>query len=384
MTEENFLSRDDVDVIDPSGRILFFSIRRFIESIGSGSVCFICGADPNSVRFNDEHVIPDWVLTECGLHSRTIMLPNEARLRYGQYKIPCCETCNTQMSDLFERPISNLVKGGLSTVTDYIVNGGFRHIFQWLALTYLKTYLKDRHLRFFLDHRKGDDAIADLYDWKELHHIHCIARAFFTGANIEAQALGSIIVCPARNIKLDGKFDYADSYDGRTLLLRIGEIAFLAVLNDSCAVWNLMQECIARLGGPLSSMQLRELMARMAYANIHLPRRPQQYSTFEDLYAHADLPNTLMAGGTYTIGANIPDTLDAPEVDSLEQGKMLAFYVKGPAEANLGKERCEGLMKQLEDGLHSLIFDGEGKFLVNPLPLDGEIVRPVRMNFSGF
>jgi hypothetical protein len=61
---------------------------------------------------------------------------------------------------------------------------------------------------------------------------------------------------------------------------------------------------------------------------------------------------------------------------------MLALYVRGPAESHLGKEGCEELMKQLEDGQHSLIFGSEGQFLVNPLPLDGEVLRPVRMNFS--
>lgn len=226
------------------------------------------------------------------------------------------------MSDVFERPISNLVKQGLKEVNDYIVKGGFKHIFQWLALIYLKTHLKDRRLRFHLDRRKGDQTIADLYDWRELHHIHCVARAFFTGANIEPEALGSMVVCPARNIEPDVNFDYADSYAGCTILLRLGEIAFIAVLNDSCAVWNLMRDEIGRVAGPLSSIQLRELMARMAYANIHLRRRPRQYSAFKDMYYHAGLPNTLMAHGTYTISADHPDTLDALEVDRQALGKM--------------------------------------------------------------
>lgn len=41
-------------------------------------------------------------------------------------------------------------------------------------------------------------------------------------------------------------------------------------------------------------------------------------------------------------------------------------------------------MKQLEDGLHSLIYGTEGEFVVNPLPLDGEVLGPVRINFSPF
>ncbi len=37
MNKEKILSRDDVDVIDPSGKVLFFSIRRFISSVAGGT-----------------------------------------------------------------------------------------------------------------------------------------------------------------------------------------------------------------------------------------------------------------------------------------------------------------------------------------------------------
>jgi hypothetical protein len=291
---------------------MFFSIRRFIDNVVGENVCFICGADPNSVGFNDEHVIPDWILREYNLHNRRITLPNEAGLQYGQYKVACCVDCNSRMSVVFERPISNLVRQGLNAFTDYLLGGGLSHVFQWLALIYLKTHLKDRHLRLWLDRRKSDQTVADLYDWGELHHIHCIARAFYTGADIAPEALGSIVVWPARNIEPDVNFDYADCYEGSTILLRLGEIALLAVLNDSCATWNLMQNEFGRLAGPLSSMQLRELMARMAYTNIYLPRRPRQYSTFENQFFHRDFPNTVVAVGKYTIAADFPDTLAPP------------------------------------------------------------------------
>jgi hypothetical protein len=383
MTDGDILSRDDVEVIDPSGKVLFFSTQRFVENIAGKDVCFICGASPNSVTFNQEHVIPDWILTEYNLHSRRITLPNESPLRYGQFTVPCCADCNAQMGDVFEKPISQLMKRGFSEVTAHLVQGGIEQIFQWLSLIYLKTHLKDRHLRFHLDRRKDDMTLADMYDWRDLHHIHCVARAFFTGAKIAPEALGSIFVFPARNIEPDVNFDYADSYEGRTILLRLGEIAFIAVLNDSCAVWSLMQDDIRRIAGPLSSIQLRELMARMAYTNMRLRYRPQQYSAFEALYSHPDLPSTLMSRGAYAISAHLPE-LESLEINTEELGKLLGFYVRSAAGAHFGKEKCEQLVTQLEDGLHSLIFGTEGEFLVNPLPLDGEILRPVQINFSHY
>ncbi len=41
-----------------------------------GRCCFICGAQPGSKVFNDEHVIPEWVLRKFNLFNRTITLPN--------------------------------------------------------------------------------------------------------------------------------------------------------------------------------------------------------------------------------------------------------------------------------------------------------------------
>jgi len=86
---EQLRSSENVDVIEKSGKVLYFSIRSFIDKIAGGNVCFICGADPDTVVFNDEHVIPDWILSRHNLHARLITLPNEADLKYGQYVVPC-------------------------------------------------------------------------------------------------------------------------------------------------------------------------------------------------------------------------------------------------------------------------------------------------------
>ena len=48
--------------------------NRFIREIGEGNCCFICGANPGSKAFNDDRVIPDWVLAKHGLHSNRITL----------------------------------------------------------------------------------------------------------------------------------------------------------------------------------------------------------------------------------------------------------------------------------------------------------------------
>ena len=69
MTDEQvqqLLSRDNVDVINRHGTMLYFSVDSFIKHIAGGDVCFICGADPKEVTFNNEHVIPDWLPVGSG------------------------------------------------------------------------------------------------------------------------------------------------------------------------------------------------------------------------------------------------------------------------------------------------------------------------------
>jgi hypothetical protein len=43
-----------------TGNVIYFSLERFVRDIGLGDCCFICGASPSDVPFNNEHVIAEW------------------------------------------------------------------------------------------------------------------------------------------------------------------------------------------------------------------------------------------------------------------------------------------------------------------------------------
>ena len=62
----------DDSVVDQHGKVLFFSTRRFIEDICLGDCCFICGAKSNEKPFNNEHILPEWLLRRYNLFARTI------------------------------------------------------------------------------------------------------------------------------------------------------------------------------------------------------------------------------------------------------------------------------------------------------------------------
>ena len=70
----------DGSIVGEDGKILFFSLKRFRRDIVEGNCCFICGISPAKTQFNDEHVIPDWILKEFSLHNKLVTLPNSSGL----------------------------------------------------------------------------------------------------------------------------------------------------------------------------------------------------------------------------------------------------------------------------------------------------------------
>jgi len=146
----------DQSVLDRNGKVIFFSVERFISDIANGDCCFTCGAQRGSVPFNDEHVLPNWILRRFGLHGRTIEIPNHTDFRYSGMTIPCCVTCNTEMGKVFENPMSELFAGGFDAVSKYLKERGPWDLFRWMGLIFLKAHLKNKYLNYHRDSRKGD------------------------------------------------------------------------------------------------------------------------------------------------------------------------------------------------------------------------------------
>ena len=265
----------DGSVLNSEGRILFFSVPRFLSDISRGHDCFICGAKPGTVPFNDEHILPDWILRRYKLHGRMLYLPNGTRIRYGEYKIPCCAGCNGTMGRRFEDPIREMFVGGANALSQELKNNGPWRLFCWLSLIFLKVHLKDNYLDFHRDRRQGEIKIGELHEWEDLHHVHCVARAFYTGCDVEREVLGTILVLPAKVRPHLESFDYGDITGAQTVLLRINETAIIAVLNDSQAALTIYYDELDKIGGPLSPLQLREIAARFASINVQLAERPK-------------------------------------------------------------------------------------------------------------
>lgn len=115
-----FIETNDGSIEDQDGRVIWFSIDRFIKDIGEGDCCFICGASPSQTEFNKEHILPKWILKRYDLLSRTITLPNETSFRYNQYTVPCCQQCNSLMGEKIEQPIRELINQGFNAVAEHL------------------------------------------------------------------------------------------------------------------------------------------------------------------------------------------------------------------------------------------------------------------------
>lgn len=274
---------NDGSAEDSHGKVLFFSFDRFVEQIVKRDNCFVCGVSPANAVFNDEHALPDWILRRYELHSQTITLPNQTGSQYKHLKIPCCKSCNSLMGDTFEKPLREMFQLGYSGFTEALKAQGPGFLFEWLALIFLKMHLKDKNTRMYQDSRKGDATISELYDWEELHHIHCISRRFYTGLQIDNSVAGSLLVLPAKSASHIENFDFLDLHLSQTMLLRIDDIVVLSTLNDHCAGSTVLQERIRLIEGPLSPLQIRELAASLAYVNLNLSPRPRFFSEFDQL-----------------------------------------------------------------------------------------------------
>jgi hypothetical protein len=315
--------------------------------VAEGHCCFICGAAPAAVPFNDEHVVPDWVLRRFRLHDKRIVLPGRSEISYGQYKVPCCQSCNSRLGAVIEKPVAALFGAGYDALIRHIKTEGPLLLFAWLNLLFLKTHLKDRGLLINRDRRVASGTIADLYDWPELHHIHCVARTFHSGAALDPKTVGSIFLFPAKTGSPLGDFDYADYYPGRALLVRLGEIGVVCVLNDACAALNAALETLQKFTGPLGPLQWREVLAHFSYANILLENRPRFHTKIDEVTE------------SLIISADVPDQMVLREFRPSEFGHILYSVLSSVLDVVPIPQETRTL---IQEGRWGFLFDGEGRF----------------------
>lgn len=299
--------------VGDDGRTLLFSCEDFVTRICQGEGCFVCGASPESTQFNDEHIVPRWVLRRHRLFEKEITLPTGERRRYGGYRVPCCAACNSLLGDLIEAPVSELLNGDFPTVSERLKSSESKElVFVWLALLFLKVHLKDSGVPIHRDRRRGSEVIGDLYDWAELHHLHAIARAPYTGAVLDPMVVGSLFVVEVADETTAEGWDFVDLTFAQTIAVRVGRVGIVAVLNDAGAAESAWSHRLRAIEGPVTGTQFRELAAMFAVANDDILVRP----TF----------GTLIVEGRWVIlFARVPRILEMAKFEAEKFGHALLF-----------------------------------------------------------
>jgi hypothetical protein len=290
------------------GTIRHFSRQAFVKLAPDVNRCFICGALNTVQIFNNEHVIPNWLLRRFDLHSKRITLTNKNQNQYGRYLLRCCESCNTLLGTTVETPISRIFKDEFDEVYANLRNSDTSLFYQWLCLLFIKCHIKDRDFRADVDCRNESPKLSDFYDWDGLHHIHAVARASHSDAIIDPSVVGTTLIF---HMKAEGEqFDFGTISDYSTIFVRIGPVGIVSVLNDCGYVWRLVLKYLSRISGPLSAIQLREVAARLAYGNELLVSRPIFWSELDQEQS-------------LTIRAAPPKILEIGEVDQSALVKLI-------------------------------------------------------------
>lgn len=340
-----FRQLEDGSVISSDGRVLLYSVSRYIQEIVKQDRCFLCGS-VSTETFTKEHILPDWVLRKYGLHEESISLPNLVSLKYGRYVLPCCESCNRLMGKKIEERVSPLIEKGYKHVQNWIRNNDYRLLFVWLSLIFIKAHLKDRHLRWSLDARQDKRKISERFVWEQIHHIYCVARSLYVNSFVDESALGTFLVFPVKDERSAGEFDYGDLYSAQCAMIRLGDLAFVCVFNDSRAVEIALRWLLEKIEYPLSIVQLREMWAHASYTNMRIRNRP---SYVTEIYSD----------GTQKIVGKHDQIIDLADADGKQYGAVLYSVLR----SYLASVGDAGLKKLVKEGGYTFLFDENGNFI---------------------
>ena len=326
-----------------SEEILYYSVDKFIEVIVKTKNCFMCGVSPDSADFDNEHIVPNWLLREFKIHNAKITLPNNTFTQYSKYTIRCCKNCNKLLNREYEVPISNIIKGGFEQIQQAIsTSKGRKLFFCWMALIFIKKHLKDREYPLERNPNKSDGrTIAEEHhDFVELHHIYCLARQAFSKAHINPNVYGTLFVLEAELYEEKSENYSSDSNtNGSTMMLRINDACIFVVFND-------MQTCCIRLAqrgffpgvdiGPLSFIQAKEIFTHLAYTNLSMTTRPSYGSGISRDCGYI-ISGRIPEGGielkdnfellsfmlSHMLKATLPHDIES--IERLERGELLTY-----------------------------------------------------------
>jgi hypothetical protein len=178
-----------------------------------------------------------------------------------------------------------------------------------------------------------------------------VVRCFYTGCFVEVEAIGSFLGIPVKAQASQDRFDFFDLYLAQTMLLRLDDTAMLTVFNDSGGAMNYFWQKLEKITGPVSELQLREIMVELAYLNLHLKERPTFHTEF-------DLVNEKCR----IIGKR--PNLDLVDMDRQVRGKMLHRAVSHALpHIRVPGRTEEEILEAIKAGNFTFLFNDDGEFI---------------------
>ena len=348
------------NIIDENGKVIFFSKENFSSYICKGNSCFICGDERETKAFNDEHVIPRWLLKKFKLFESSITLPNGRTFKYGKYKISCCKDCNSLLGTSLEKIVSEGFDGDVKSSHAFF-NENQDIIFQWICLLYIKTHLRDRS---FISDFKKKDKISDQYEWVKLHHTYCIARRVYSGVTIDENVYGSMFFFECDTSNLSEPFDYIDLYGTGSVLVKLRDFIIICIIDDSKLVSRIVDEYLKKITGKLNDIQLRELFARITEKNTRIMDKPK-YVTSGNLQKRK-----------VHISAIVEREIRIANYNKRYFGEMMYHLIQNhlyTPETEESKKTIRNLVRRIKKGEWTFLFDEKEVFIDNcDSPIDDE------------
>lgn len=187
-----------------------------------------------------------------------------------------------------------------------------------------------------------------------MHHTYCLARAEFSKAIVEPEALGSLCVFSVRRDSREKEsFDIGDLTFANTLAIRIDEVGVIACFGDGGAVmYKLNQLFLQKLQGKLSFPQFRELLAHFACCRLHLKNPPQFSSLFDKR--------------TEELVISCTNRDKEPEFHDLDRSMLGHLMERVLYETMKNNVEIPDFLERLRKGEVSFIFSEDGAFISNP------------------
>jgi hypothetical protein len=340
----------DGTVMDARGNVVVFSAERFMKDVIAGNACFLCGVAPTARPFKNLLVLPEWLLKRYDLAAKTVQTARGATLRYDENTVPCCQSCNILVNDEIERPVCDAVSRGGDALNDYVAKNGLAKIYIWLALVFVKTHLKDNLARYSL---APAGSAPPALEWGKLHLVHSMVRGHLANIEIDVEATGSFMILPVNTQSVTSGFDYADLYGAQTAMVRFDGFAVFTVFDDTGAAMNCFWPRIEKITAPLSHIQLREVLAELAYMNALLKARPVYKTTAEleteKLYLAATRPELALKDPDLPLRGRLLRAVLGGGVDHIQMEGHTPAEVAAAVDA----------------GKVTFLFDTGGKFIEN-------------------